>query len=231
MTQLIPNRFLFDFEFPLRHLPEAPRLDGRLSSWSDRYLLPALDDLGGVERIGVIRGLPRFGQAPAAPVRSRELLARRQPASVRGPAGYADNETSISVLSAGVFAADRRRTAPGSADRRVRPFQPGPRARSGRAGVVDSRGCLGGSRRLHAGGPRSRGSAARFRPGGAPSHRLLLHPRGSRPRAAIPDRRRRSVLVRRSVHLGHRGIDAVGAGGLPSEWGGKIHFSGSAMPL
>jgi hypothetical protein len=47
VTQLIPNRFLFDFEFPLYRLPEAPRLDGRLSSWSDRYLLPSLDELDG----------------------------------------------------------------------------------------------------------------------------------------------------------------------------------------
>ena len=47
MTQLIPNRFLFDFEFPLRYFETPPKLDGRLSGWSDVYLLPDLHELDG----------------------------------------------------------------------------------------------------------------------------------------------------------------------------------------
>jgi len=42
MTTLIPNRFLFTFEFPLRHRAKFPSLDGSLSGWTDAELLPAL---------------------------------------------------------------------------------------------------------------------------------------------------------------------------------------------
>ena len=47
MTSLIPNRFLFDFEFPLRRLSAPPALDGALSGWSDTYRLPDLHELDG----------------------------------------------------------------------------------------------------------------------------------------------------------------------------------------
>jgi hypothetical protein len=48
MTELIPNRFLFDFEFPLRRLAAPMRLDGRLRGWSDAYRLPDLHAVDGV---------------------------------------------------------------------------------------------------------------------------------------------------------------------------------------
>jgi hypothetical protein len=47
MTRLVPNRFLFDFEFPLRYRAKTPRITGALADWSDADLLPdwgALDD-------------------------------------------------------------------------------------------------------------------------------------------------------------------------------------------
>jgi hypothetical protein len=41
---LVPNRLLFRFEFPLYHRA-SPAIDGDLSDWSDRYLLPPLGSL------------------------------------------------------------------------------------------------------------------------------------------------------------------------------------------
>jgi len=41
-TALIPNRFLFDFEFPLRYRPTLPRLTGALDDWTEADLLPKL---------------------------------------------------------------------------------------------------------------------------------------------------------------------------------------------
>lgn len=48
-TTLVPNRFLFEFEFPLRYRSprSAPKLDGRLASWSDGDRLPSLAALDG----------------------------------------------------------------------------------------------------------------------------------------------------------------------------------------
>ena len=34
MTQLVPNRFLLDLEFPLRRFATPPALDGRLTDWT-----------------------------------------------------------------------------------------------------------------------------------------------------------------------------------------------------
>lgn len=45
MTALIPNSFLFDFEFPLSYRDKPPAIDGRLSGWTDNELLPALSEL------------------------------------------------------------------------------------------------------------------------------------------------------------------------------------------
>lgn len=49
MTALIPNRFLFDFEFPLRYRAPAPTVDGDLSDWTDDELLPKLGQIDGRE--------------------------------------------------------------------------------------------------------------------------------------------------------------------------------------
>ncbi|MBU0718052.1 MAG: hypothetical protein KJ749_07375 [Planctomycetes bacterium] len=47
MTSLIPNRLLFDFEFPLRYRAETPPIDGQLRGWTDAELLPKLGELDG----------------------------------------------------------------------------------------------------------------------------------------------------------------------------------------
>jgi len=45
MTSLIPNRFLFDFEFPFRHRSDPPPVNGKLGGWNDAELLPTLGEL------------------------------------------------------------------------------------------------------------------------------------------------------------------------------------------
>ncbi len=42
MTQLIPNRLLCDFEFPLIYRKSPPTIDGKLNDWTDDQRLPAL---------------------------------------------------------------------------------------------------------------------------------------------------------------------------------------------
>lgn len=49
MNGVIPNRFLFDFEFGLRYRAAAPRIDGSLSDWTSAELVPPLCRLDGVE--------------------------------------------------------------------------------------------------------------------------------------------------------------------------------------
>jgi len=45
MAMLIPNRFLFDFEFVMSHRPELPAIDGGLADWTDADRLPSLGEL------------------------------------------------------------------------------------------------------------------------------------------------------------------------------------------
>lgn len=47
MTTLVPNRFLFSFEFPLRYRSESPKLDGGLTGWTDEERLPDLGVIDG----------------------------------------------------------------------------------------------------------------------------------------------------------------------------------------
>lgn len=44
---LVPNRFLFTIEIMLRHRSIMPRLDGRLTGWSDAERLPAVSTVDG----------------------------------------------------------------------------------------------------------------------------------------------------------------------------------------
>jgi hypothetical protein len=44
MTSLVPNRFLFRFEFPLRYR-KSPVIDGDLRDWSDEFLVPDFGQL------------------------------------------------------------------------------------------------------------------------------------------------------------------------------------------
>lgn len=47
MKTLVPNRFLFTFEFPLAYRAKLPALNGSLSGWSDAELLPELGEIDG----------------------------------------------------------------------------------------------------------------------------------------------------------------------------------------
>ena len=47
--ELVPTRFLFDFEIPLRYRRRSPRVTGRLADWSPDYLQPPLCRLEGIE--------------------------------------------------------------------------------------------------------------------------------------------------------------------------------------
>jgi hypothetical protein len=47
MSELIPNRFLFDIEIPLRFRRDPPPIDGRLTGWTDEERLPLLGELDG----------------------------------------------------------------------------------------------------------------------------------------------------------------------------------------
>ena len=54
MSQLVPNRFLFKFEFPLHHCARAPKIDGRAEDWDSRFLLPPLYELDGEKPVGAV---------------------------------------------------------------------------------------------------------------------------------------------------------------------------------
>ncbi|GJM26680.1 MAG: hypothetical protein DHS20C16_30950 [Phycisphaerae bacterium] len=49
MTQLIPNRLLVAVEIRLNHRSKLPRLTGKLTDWSDEFLLPNLCEMDGQE--------------------------------------------------------------------------------------------------------------------------------------------------------------------------------------
>ncbi len=49
MNALVPNRFLFDLEFPLRYRASLPVLTGDLGDWTDDDLLPKLGEMDGSE--------------------------------------------------------------------------------------------------------------------------------------------------------------------------------------
>jgi hypothetical protein len=49
MRALVPNRFLFDFEFPLHYRSVLPKIDGGLEGWTNDDLLPELSELDGRE--------------------------------------------------------------------------------------------------------------------------------------------------------------------------------------
>ncbi len=49
MMTLVPNRFLFDFEFPLHYRSVLPVIDGDLEDWTNDDLLPGLAELDGRE--------------------------------------------------------------------------------------------------------------------------------------------------------------------------------------
>lgn len=57
MSSLVPNRFLFKFEFPLHRAHRPMAVDGHPAAWGERHRLP---------RLGEIDGRPGFGEIYAA---------------------------------------------------------------------------------------------------------------------------------------------------------------------
>jgi len=51
MLEQIPRRAFFAFELPIHHLARPPRIDGDLSKWGHKYLVPPLVELEGQEPI------------------------------------------------------------------------------------------------------------------------------------------------------------------------------------
>lgn len=47
MSITIPNRFLFKFEFPIRHAKSAPKINGTLEGWPEDWKLPPLHTVDG----------------------------------------------------------------------------------------------------------------------------------------------------------------------------------------
>ena len=45
MSVLVPNRFLFSFEFPLSYKRSLPKIDGALKGWTAEQLLPRLGEI------------------------------------------------------------------------------------------------------------------------------------------------------------------------------------------
>lgn len=56
MPALVPNRFLFDLEFPLRYRDRAPTIDGSLEDWTDAEMLPRLGNLDGLTEFAPVWG-------------------------------------------------------------------------------------------------------------------------------------------------------------------------------
>lgn len=54
MPGLVPNRFLFDFELPIRYRVEPPSVTGDLDEWDEKYLLPDLCRLEGQRPFGAV---------------------------------------------------------------------------------------------------------------------------------------------------------------------------------
>lgn len=55
MTGLIPNRFLFSFEFPLHYRSDPPVVDGDLADWADAEMLPKLGEIDGQRDFADVR--------------------------------------------------------------------------------------------------------------------------------------------------------------------------------
>jgi len=80
MNTLIPNRLLFNFEFPLRHRMEFPRFTGDLGEWSDDERLPDFGALDGCRAFAdVFACWNESGLAFAVRVEGKRLSLRCDP--------------------------------------------------------------------------------------------------------------------------------------------------------
>ena len=82
MTQLIPNRFLFDLKFQLQYRDLLPRVSGKLSDWDDRERLPQLGEIDGLRDFADVWACwSEAGLAVACRVRGRSTALRCDPAA------------------------------------------------------------------------------------------------------------------------------------------------------
>jgi hypothetical protein len=81
MSALVPNRFLFDFSFPLRYRASFPRLDGTLAGWTKQERLPRLAELEGQTEFADVRACwNEGGLALACEVTGKRRTLRCDPA-------------------------------------------------------------------------------------------------------------------------------------------------------
>lgn len=81
MSTLVPNRYLFRYEFPLRYR-KSPRIDGDLSDWSDAFLMPDVSALDGQAPFGKIwMGWNESGLFIACEVHGRKSPFHSEPKS------------------------------------------------------------------------------------------------------------------------------------------------------
>jgi hypothetical protein len=52
MLEMLPKRALFSFEMPIHRVARPPRIDGLISKWAAKYLLPPLVELEGQRPFG-----------------------------------------------------------------------------------------------------------------------------------------------------------------------------------
>lgn len=84
MSSLVPNRFLFKFEFPLLRAKKPLPVTGDVDAWGERYLLPALCTLDGQTPIGeVFAAWSSEGLYVACRVSGKKRAPRCDPATFR----------------------------------------------------------------------------------------------------------------------------------------------------
>jgi hypothetical protein len=54
VSQLVPNRFLFKFEFPIYSCAPPPTINGRADDWDSRFLIPPLHQLDREKGFGAV---------------------------------------------------------------------------------------------------------------------------------------------------------------------------------
>lgn len=80
MTQLVPNRFLFDLEFPLGYRATLPKLDGRAAGWIDEERLPEMSAMDGAPGFATVWACwNETGLAIACRVTGKKRALRCQP--------------------------------------------------------------------------------------------------------------------------------------------------------
>ncbi len=84
MDAIVPNRFLFRFEFPLRRAAKALPLSGEPADWGDRFLLPELCSIDGQTPFArVFGGWSEAGLYVAARVAGKARALRCDPTDFR----------------------------------------------------------------------------------------------------------------------------------------------------